>query len=176
MGYVDKVLVDGEQVLYRARVSWALYLPGFALCLLSLILGWGLPDLDRRWSWLWSVSRAVGQWIPLTHAAAVISYGVFAVGVVWVLKIYTLCAFTELAVTDRRVIAKIGITQTTTIEIDRNKIASVEVHQDVWGQMFRYGRVTLRGFSSIIGHLPPLSRPFDLQKIINTSNTNRSPL
>lgn len=167
MSYVKKVLVEGEQVRYVARVAWALYLPGIILCLVALLCGWYLPGLDREWIWLWKISITLEQFIPINRTAEFISYAFFIPGAIWVLKIYTIAAFTELVVTDRRVIAKVGITETQTTEIDRQKIAGVEVRQTVTGQMFNFGYVTLRGYSGWIGNLPPLQRPFEFQKAIN---------
>lgn len=167
MSYVSKVLVDGEKVLYHARVTYALFLPGFALCGFSIIAGYLLHGLDRQWRWLWKMSFMLEQFMPLSRTAEFVSYGIFAIGTIMVMKVYTIYAFTELAVTDRRVIAKVGVTETRTTEIDRHKIAGVTIDQSITGKMLNYGFVTLRGYSGHIGNMPPLSNPYKFQKIIN---------
>ena len=52
---------------------------------------------------------------------------------------------TEVLVTDRRVIYARGFIQRHTVEINMDKIESVDVDQSVLGRAFNYGDVTIRG-------------------------------
>jgi len=52
---------------------------------------------------------------------------------------------TELAVTNRRVIAKFGLIRRDTIEIQVGRIESVQVHQGVMGRLLGYGKVIFSG-------------------------------
>jgi uncharacterized membrane protein YdbT with pleckstrin-like domain len=52
---------------------------------------------------------------------------------------------TELAVTNRRVIAKFGLIQRDTIEIQVGKIESVQVSQSVAGRVLGFGTVVFSG-------------------------------
>lgn len=167
MSYVSKVLVGGEKVIYHARVTYALFIPGFAVCGLSVLIARLLPIVQQSWRWLWKVSFMLADFLPEGGIAALISYIIFITGAAMVLRVYTIYAFTELAVTDRRIIAKMGVTKTRTTEIDRHKIAGVTIDQNMIGQMLNYGFVTLRGYSGHIGNMPPISKPYELQKVIN---------
>ncbi len=60
----------------------------------------------------------------------------------WAFVVYVT---TELAVTDKRVIAKTGLVQRRTIEMFLEKVESVQVDQSVLGRIFNYGSVTISG-------------------------------
>jgi uncharacterized membrane protein YdbT with pleckstrin-like domain len=52
---------------------------------------------------------------------------------------------TEMAVTNKRVIIKVGYLTKRTIELFLSKVESVEVEQTLGGRMFGYGSITVRG-------------------------------
>jgi uncharacterized membrane protein YdbT with pleckstrin-like domain len=62
-------------------------------------------------------------------------------------------ATTELAVTDHRVIYKSGLLSRHTIEMNRDKVESVDVDQSLLGRIFGYGTVVVRGTG---GSLEPM--------------------
>jgi len=67
---------------------------------------------------------------------------------------------TELAVTNKRVIAKFGFVRRRTIELNVAKIESVQVEQGVLGRMFDFGSVIVAGggnpFEAVHGIAHPL--------------------
>lgn len=88
----------------------------------------------------------VSKWslVPLI-VAGIILLPLVGIGVLcwtWAFIIY---ATTELAVTDKRVIAKTGLVQRRTIEMFLEKVESVQVDQSVLGRIFNYGSVTISG-------------------------------
>jgi uncharacterized membrane protein YdbT with pleckstrin-like domain len=62
---------------------------------------------------------------------------------------------TELAVTNRRVIYKRGFVRRHTIEMNMDKVESVDVDQSFWGRIFNYGTIVVHGTG---GSLEPLVR------------------
>lgn len=50
---------------------------------------------------------------------------------------------TELALTNKRVVAKFGIISTKVIEIDLTKLESIQVDQSVMGKVCNYGSLIL---------------------------------
>ncbi len=52
---------------------------------------------------------------------------------------------TEFDVTDKRVIYKTGFIQRRTIEMNMDKIESVDINQSLLGRVFDFGEVTIRG-------------------------------
>jgi hypothetical protein len=55
---------------------------------------------------------------------------------------------TELAITDKRLIAKYGVISTQSIEIRFHKIETVRVKQGLFGRMFNYGDIVVTGTGS----------------------------
>jgi uncharacterized membrane protein YdbT with pleckstrin-like domain len=59
---------------------------------------------------------------------------------------------TELAVTNKRVIAKSGIVRRNVIDVANAKVEGITYHQGIVGRMFGYGSVVVRGTG--IGQVP----------------------
>lgn len=51
----------------------------------------------------------------------------------------------EFAMTDKRVIIKTGFISRKTLEMNLNKIETVNVEQSVWGRLFGFGTITIVG-------------------------------
>jgi uncharacterized membrane protein YdbT with pleckstrin-like domain len=66
---------------------------------------------------------------------------------------------TELAVTDRRVIFKRGLIRRHTVEMNMDKVESVDVDQSILGRIFNYGDVTVRGTGASIEPLRMIGDP-----------------
>ena len=66
---------------------------------------------------------------------------------------------TEVLVTDRRVIYARGFIQRHTVEINMDKIESVDVDQSIMGRVFNYGDVTIRGTGQTFEPLHQIDRP-----------------
>ena len=52
---------------------------------------------------------------------------------------------TEVAITNRRIILKRGFVRRHTIEMNMDKVESVDVDQSLLGRLFNYGDITVRG-------------------------------
>ena len=85
----------------------------------------------------------------------------FGVGLIFFLIVYLRWSTTELAITDRKVIAKYGIISRSTIEILLPKIESVHIDQGVFGRILNYGTVVISGAgrpqAPIAGIVDPLA-------------------
>jgi uncharacterized membrane protein YdbT with pleckstrin-like domain len=73
---------------------------------------------------------------------------------------------TEIAVTDRRVIIKHGFIRRATMEMNLQKIESVDVDQSLIGRIFDYGTVTIRGVGSSYEPLRPIDAPLKLRSTV----------
>jgi uncharacterized membrane protein YdbT with pleckstrin-like domain len=69
---------------------------------------------------------------------------------------------TEIAVTDRRVIKR-GFIRRAIMEMNLQKIESVDVNQSVIGRIFDYGTVTIRGVGSSYEPLRLIDAPLKLR-------------
>jgi uncharacterized membrane protein YdbT with pleckstrin-like domain len=73
---------------------------------------------------------------------------------------------TELAVTDRRIITKIGLIRRTTMEMNRSKVESVVVEQGILGRILDYGTIVVKGTGGGMEPLSGIDRPLDFRSRI----------
>ena len=82
---------------------------------------------------------------------------------------------TEIAVTDRRIIYKRGFINRHTVEMNMDKVATVDVDQSILGRMLNYGCIQVLGVGSASGNpdaprgiekLQPVAEPLALRSAI----------
>lgn len=66
---------------------------------------------------------------------------------------------TELAITNKRVIAKFGLISRSTIEINLQKIESIQVKQGILGRIFNFGSIVVSGAGNPQAPIPGISNP-----------------
>lgn len=146
MSYVARVLQPGEQLLHQSRLHWLIYLPGFFFLIIIAI----------------GAALQVKQ-MDMSSPMPVVSEGLMAIGAIgallsW-LKAWMRRLGTELAVTDRRVIYKQGLIRRHTVEMNMDKVESVDVDQSILGRIFNYGDVTIRGTGASLEPLRMIEDP-----------------
>ena len=71
---------------------------------------------------------------------------------------------TELAITSKRVIVKTGFISRSTMEINLNKVESLQVDQAVMGRMFNFGTLTIAGTGTTHAPLTGIADPIEFRK------------
>ena len=69
----------------------------------------------------------------------------FAVGIVFIIMAIINVKSTELAVTNKKLIGKIGFIRRSSIDIPIQKIESVSIEQSLVGRFLNYGTLTIKG-------------------------------
>lgn len=83
---------------------------------------------------------------------------------------------TELAITNKRVIAKFGLISRSTIEINLQKIESIQVHQGILGRIFNFGSIVVSGAGNPQAPIPGISNPLQFRRaFIDTQESNGQP-
>ena len=126
MRYIDEILQPGETLAYSGRLHWIVYVPAAFLLLLALA---ALTRVDNSTGWLW-----------LSIAALLAAAGGIILFKAWFHR-WT----TEIDVTDRRVVYKHGFINRHTVEMNMDKVESVDVDQSIVGRLLDYGDITIRG-------------------------------
>jgi uncharacterized membrane protein YdbT with pleckstrin-like domain len=143
MGYVDRDLVPGETLLYRTRHHW--------LVLLGPLIGGSsllVPGVA-----LSVEAIAMRDSAGLVVGSSTISPKMMAItgAVLVVAAILTFCYgvakrnATEMAVTNRRVLIKTGMTSRRTLDLMLSRVESIGVEETAAGRMLGYGSVIVRG-------------------------------
>lgn len=128
MGYAEKQLVSGEEIIYRARYHWIFYRLAIEFALLSAGLGIAALKLPPRDDGIGL--KAVAGWSALA---------LFAVAVVTFAFLLIRASADEFVVTDRRVLHKIGFFSHETRQCPLARVQDITVNQSVWGRMLGYG-------------------------------------
>lgn len=146
--YVDSVLAVGERIVYRAAIShWKFFL--------SYLVG-GLFLLAALGTYVASGDHT-GASLALVAILLVTGLAVILVAVI---RRQT----TELVLTDRRIITKRGLVSRDTVEMNLNKVESVQVNQGLMGRILDYGDVTVVGTGSSLEPLRGIATPLELRK------------
>ena len=142
--YIDYILQPGETVTYTTTLHWVVHLP----------LAAGLHRLDGGWR-----SRS-GLAIGRNGLRAVWSWS----GLQRVVRRWT----TEIDVTDRRIVYKRGFIRRHTVEMNMDKVESVDVDQSILGLPLNYGDITIRGTGVGIEPLHNIASPLEFRNQVTT--------
>ncbi|MGH6877943.1 MAG: PH domain-containing protein [Rhizomicrobium sp.] len=150
-GYVDRVLQPGETVRFSGTLHWVIFLPAFVLLAFAIV---GLAAM--------AITPRTG------HGGIffVIVLIAFVLGALHLLAAWIRRQTTEIAVTDRRVIYKVGLFSRRSVEMNMDKVESVDVTQDVLGRMLDYGTVLIRGTGAGLEPLTSIAAPLALRNAI----------
>lgn len=86
------------------------------------------------------------------------------IGFFLLLAAYLHSISTELAITNKRVIAKFGFIRRNTVEINLNKIESIQVDQGLLGRIFNFGSLVVAGAGAPQAPIPGICRPLEFRK------------
>ena len=151
MAYVTSVLQPGETVRAIGRPHWVVFLRAILL----LIVGATLLVFSGTDS-----ARQVAP-IPLVLGAVVLVLGILA---------FLLAQFersiVELAVTNHRGIYKKGFIRRHTVEMNMDKVETVNVDQSLWGRLLGFGTIHVLGTGQGIETLNRIGSPITIRNAI----------
>lgn len=71
---------------------------------------------------------------------------------------------TELAITSKRVIAKVGFISRSTVELSHRKIESFNVDQSIYGRIFGFGTIVVCGTGGGKTPIPNIDDPLEFRR------------
>ena len=84
---------------------------------------------------------------------------VVVVGLVFLIWAWIRVRSTELAITNKRVIAKFGFVKRHTVEINLDKVEALKVEQGVWGRILNFGTIFISGAGTSVAPIPNIADP-----------------
>jgi len=135
MSYVERNLIPGEKIMYRTGIHWSVLVGPTIVA--AIIAAPGIALLAYR-------DRIAGNQIPVDAVSAA---GIALLVVAAIVLAYNVIkrSATEIAVTDRRVIIKTGMTGRRSLEIMIAKVESIGIDETVMGRVLGYGTVVIHG-------------------------------
>lgn len=143
MGYIDSNLMNGEEVLHRGKIHGIVFVPGLIWVGLSLFF----------------FANAVRD-----DLYAILGTAFIALGFLSLARAFLYFISTELAVTNRRVIAKVGFISRHTIELNHNRFESLGVTQDILGRILDFGTILVGGTGGSKMPIRNITSPLDFRK------------
>ena len=142
MSYIDETLLPDEHVVYRSQLHWII----FARAVLVLIAG-----------------AAV---LITFHAVPLAGSAVLTVGALMLIPPFIAYQTTELGVTNKRMIVKVGFVRRRTLELLLRQVEALSVDQTLGGRMLGYGTITLSGTGGVREIYHRVREPLELRRRI----------
>jgi uncharacterized membrane protein YdbT with pleckstrin-like domain len=127
MGYVERHLLPNEQVLYKTRLHWILFLKPALVGMVGLVL------------------TAALAWVGDPPWLVALGLIVVATGLLWGLVRAVELLTSEFAVTTTRLIFKVGLVARYTTELLLTKVETIGVTQGLLGRLLNFGDLTVTG-------------------------------
>jgi uncharacterized membrane protein YdbT with pleckstrin-like domain len=108
----------------------------------------------------------VGLFMMPVAGLLVLAVGVVMLGAAWI-RHWT----SEFAVTDRRVIIKVGLISRQTIEINMSKVESVEVRQGILARLLNYGTIVVIGTGGTKEPFDMIDEPLAFRRAVQSQQT-----
>jgi uncharacterized membrane protein YdbT with pleckstrin-like domain len=154
MSFVEGNLLQGEHVVYRTRLHWSLFVGPILLSLLIL--------LPAAW-FLYQSTWSTYAWVPL-------------VGIVLVLlPAFVKRQSSDFAVTNKRVMMKVGVFSTRSVELLLNKIEAIAVNQTFGGRIFGYGDIVVTGSGGTKEAFSHIQSPLEFRRAVQSVSDLQSP-
>ena len=146
MSYLDDHLLAGEAIVYRARLHWTTFLTSIVVVLLGIGLAILLQVVQPAYTLAGAALAGVGLLLAIGPAIRYLS--------------------SEFAVTDKRVLGKVGFIERESAETLLSKIEAIAVDQGVIGRILGFGTVTITGTGGTQEPFPRISDPLEFRRQI----------
>jgi uncharacterized membrane protein YdbT with pleckstrin-like domain len=156
MNYLEKNLIPGEKLIFRTGVHWSvLTLPALAAIVLA---GGGITLMVYRHDLI------IAGVVLLAVAGLILGYAAVKRDA------------TEIGVTNRRVIIKVGMASRRSLEIMLAKVESIGIDEPFLGRMLGYGTVTIHGTGGTPEPFPKIARPAEFRRQVQQQvDTQQTP-
>ena len=157
--YVEQTLIEGEHVILQGKVS-----PWFHVTMVPAFLGLEIIFLYG------SVFSYTSEGV----SPGILPYICLPLPLLVFIQSWLVIKSTELSLTNQRVISKTGILSVKTSELKVSQIESVEVEQNIFGRILKFGSVSVNGTGGKTTPAPGITEPFEFRKVVQqvTNKTN----
>ncbi len=170
MLYVQQSLGPDEDLIYIGEFHWMYNVKAvmsifWGVAASLLIVAGGTYASIQMGKFPPSIGLLDG--LPYLHPVLKItSFIMFFLGVWGFVQMMITKATIEIAITNRRLIFKQGLLARRVVEIAVDRIEGVSVLQSIWGRVFGYGRLAVRGMGVGEIILPPIEEPLEFRRAI----------
>lgn len=143
MSYIKSTIINGEEIICEAKIS----------------------------KWFFASDIFLGALFFLFGLTAILAGGIknpvsvflLFIGVFLLVRAYIVYISTELAFTNKRVIAKTGFIKRDTVEMNIVKVETIQVHQGIFGRILNYGTVIISGAGNPQAPIKGIANPIQFR-------------
>lgn len=143
-----------ERIIYRTSLHWITFIPS----VLWLTVGFTLFFLHETYISPWNIQDL---WKSISFWTAII---VVIIGLIMFFVDYIKHKSSEFAVTNYRVIIRLGVFNKTSVGMNLSNIESVEVEQPFFGQLLGYGTIQITGTGTADNKFHKIQNPAKFRK------------
>ena len=146
MSYLGDHLLDGERIVYRARLHWTIFLKSIFLVLVGAAVAVVFSIYQPAYWYIGAVLVGLGLLLAIPAFIRYIS--------------------SEFAVTNKRVLSKVGFVERESDETLLSKVEAIAVDQGVLGRVLGFGTVTITGTGGTEEAFPKIADPLEFRRQI----------
>lgn len=151
MSYIDSTLMPGERVVARAQLHWITYLAAVVFLLIAVLLLLAAATVQPRQTAL---------------ALAVTGVLAFTVATGAGLSALITAKTSEFAVTNKRVLIKLGFIRRTSIEVLLSKVEAIKVEQSIPGRILDFGSIVITGTGGSRDPYHRIAAPLEFRRAV----------
>lgn len=175
MLYVQQSLGDNEELIHIGHFHWMYTVKavmgivwGVIACILVI---WGAIYFQMHFGGGLYSRNIIGMIREVHPGVRLAAFFFFIMGLLRFAQMMVIKASTEIAVTSSRLVYKRGLVARQVGEMSIDRIEGVNVLQTIFGRVFNYGRVAVRGMGVGEVILPPMERPIAFRRAIEKART-----
>lgn len=143
MGYIEDNLLKDETVIYRTKLHWVIFL----FPILVVIIGFFAFLENKREAGL--ITIFIGLLLSISAAVSFLT--------------------SEFAVTNKRVIIKVGFISRRTLELLLPKVETISVNQSILGRILGYGTIVVVGTGGTKEPFANISNPLQFHRHVQAT-------
>ena len=148
MSSLDAQLLAGERIVRRTRPHWIVFGGPLLVGLAGVALGAALQITQRDYWYAGAAVVGLGLLLAIGPGLRYLS--------------------SEFAITDKRVVARLGLLQRRSLETLLSKIEAIEVEQDLTGRLLGYGTLVIIGTGGTRESIPRIPAPLEFRREVQS--------
>jgi len=140
MSYIEKNLMNAENILYRGKLHWVVFLWPVIWFIVAIMFFAGGGD----------TAAAGGLFVLIAIVLGIASFINYTTS--------------EFGITNKRVIVKVGFIRRNSIEVLLNKVEGIQVNQGILGRILGFGSITVSGTGGTKDPFHKISAPLEFRR------------
>jgi len=148
MGYIEQNLMQDEQIRYSTKLHWIIFIFPILLIFIGI---------------------CIALVFSLHSTALIVGTLFFLVGILLGVPRLITYKTSEFAVTNKRVLIKVGFIKRHSLELLLQKVEGIGVDQDISGRIFGYGTIIVTGTGGTKEPFKKIANPLEFRKQVQQS-------